>query len=157
MAGLEYKAAGPVNPAVDPSCRTLYIADLPPYFDDVLLRSTFQGMAGFFSGLYALAEILRRGRVSPHKSLDVGRQVYLRTLFRILSRSIEVCSHYSLISEICSLKACALSLPSPLTAIVVPAGFLLEHRLPCIDAVFPMCSQKASYLAFLRHRVLKAL
>ena len=43
MAGVEYKQGGQANPAADPSCRTLYIADLPPYFDDVLLRNVFTG------------------------------------------------------------------------------------------------------------------
>lgn len=43
MTGLEYKHYGTTNPAVDPSSRTLYIGDLPLYFDEILLSNTLSG------------------------------------------------------------------------------------------------------------------
>lgn len=45
MAGLEYKSAGQPSPAVDPSCRTLYIAELPSHIEDGYLRNVFAGQS----------------------------------------------------------------------------------------------------------------
>lgn len=54
MAGRDFKSAGAANPAADPSCRTLYIADLPSYFDDAFLRQLFQG-----TGTLVSAKVVR--------------------------------------------------------------------------------------------------